>query len=213
MIGQKYNLPKGWQWAKLESICGFTNGLWKGKTGELVLTKVIRNTNFTQNGLLDYSDVAEIEVELKQLEHRILSCGDIILERSGGGPTQPVGRVAFFDRITEDYSFSNFTTRIRVKDREQLDSQYLWYALHSFYTLGITESLQRRTHGIRNLEFKKYKNLAVPFPPLAEQKRIVTILNEQMAGIERARKAAEEELDAIKLMPTALLRQAFQGEL
>ncbi len=55
--------------------------------------------------------------------------------------------------------------------------------------------------------------LKIPLPPLPERKRIAAILNEQMAAVERARKAAEEELAAINALPSALLRRAFAGEL
>ena len=46
--------------------------------------------------------------------------------------------------------------------------------------------------------------LTIPLPPLAEQKRIVGVLNEQLAAVERAKKAAEERLEA-----TRALREAF----
>ncbi len=48
---------------------------------------------------------------------------------------------------------------------------------------------------------------------LPEQKRITAILNERMEAVERARKAAEEQLSTINALPGALLRQAFRGEL
>ena len=56
-------------------------------------------------------------------------------------------------------------------------------------------------------------NLAIPLPPLSEQKRIVTILNEQLAAVERAKKATEQQLGKIEALPPALLRRAFSGEL
>ncbi len=56
-------------------------------------------------------------------------------------------------------------------------------------------------------------NISIPLPPLPEQKRIAAILNEQMAAVERARKAAEEELETINRLPAAWLRRAFAGEL
>ena len=53
----------------------------------------------------------------------------------------------------------------------------------------------------------------IPLPPLSEQRRIAGILREQMAAVERARAAAEAELEAIEALPAALLRRAFSGEM
>lgn len=52
-----------------------------------------------------------------------------------------------------------------------------------------------------------------PLPPLPEQRRIVAILSEQMAAVEKARQALEAQLDAINRLTAALLRQAFNGEI
>ena len=57
------------------------------------------------------------------------------------------------------------------------------------------------------------KGVKIPLPPLAEQKRIVAILNQQLAAVERAKKAAEERLSQIEALPPALLRRAFSGEI
>lgn len=59
---------------------------------------------------------------------------------------------------------------------------------------------------------KQLLNIQVPLPPLDEQRRIVAILNAKMAAVEKARAAAEVEMEAIKALPGALLRQAFSGE-
>ena len=53
----------------------------------------------------------------------------------------------------------------------------------------------------------------IPLPPLAEQKRIVAVLNKQMMAVEKARVAAQAELEAITALPSALLRKAFSGAL
>jgi type I restriction enzyme S subunit len=55
--------------------------------------------------------------------------------------------------------------------------------------------------------------LEIPLPPLQEQKRLVAILNEKLAAVEKARAAAQAQLEIINKMPAALLRQAFNGEL
>ena len=53
------------------------------------------------------------------------------------------------------------------------------------------------------------KMLKIPLPPLPEQKRIVAELNSKMAAVEKARTAAEAELEAINALPAAFLRQAL----
>jgi type I restriction enzyme S subunit len=53
----------------------------------------------------------------------------------------------------------------------------------------------------------------IPVPDVNDQQRIATTLNEHIASAELARKATEEELDAINKLPAALLRRAFAGDL
>lgn len=198
------NPPKvkaAWTSAPLRSLCEFHNGLWKGKKGPFETATVIRNTNFTLDGRIDLSDVAVLEVEARQLAKRRLQKNDIIIEKSGGGPKQPVGRVVLFDLdVDEKYSFSNFTSAIRVVKPSEIDPAFLHRVLYWWYTSGRTEVIQSHSTGIRNLDFNAYKDLVVPLPPLEEQKRIVAILDQAFAALDRARALAEANLtDAIEL--------------
>lgn len=167
----------------IDKLATFQSGLWKGKKGLLQKTKVLRNTNFKlNNGFLDYSDVAEIEVEKTQFATRTLQYGDIILEKSGGSDTQAIGRVVLFDKTdNETYSYSNFCSRIRVQDDSQLNPIYLWIILHNFYCKGGTIPLQ---NGIRllNIDMDGYSNIKIPIPPIDVQKQIV----DEVDGIDKS---------------------------
>lgn len=187
-------MKNNWQTKKLHEICDFYSGLWTGKKPPYVEVGVIRNTNFTKEGKLDDSDIALIKVEKKQLEKRKLKYGDIILEKSGGGPKQPVGRVVLFNKKTGDFSFSNFTSVIRVKNSDQIDFNYLHRYLFSFYISGITETMQSHSTGIRNLDLNKYKETEVSFPTLTEQKRIVKTLDEVFEKTTKAQENTERNL-------------------
>ncbi|MEM8927362.1 MAG: N-6 DNA methylase [Bacteroidota bacterium] len=159
--------------SSLEDISKFQSGLWKGEKKPLETVKVLRNTNFKlNNGKLSYDDVAEIEVEQRQLQERTLKFGDIILEKSGGSDTQAIGRVVFFDRTSEKYSYSNFCSRIRVKDENIVNPIYLWLILHRFYQNGGTVALQ---NGVRllNIDLEGYKKIKIPLPPTNVQEKIV----------------------------------------
>ncbi len=175
-IGQ---VPEEWDIKPLNKIANFFSGLWKGKNPPFVLVNVIRNTNFLKNGKLDYSDVVQIEVEENQFKNRKLKKDDIILERSGGGPNQPVGRVVLFDRDSDDFSLSNFTTAIRIKDefRETIKPLFLYNFLHYYYISGNTDTMQSQTTGIRNLDFQRYKRIEIFIPKVGEQQKISEVLS------------------------------------
>ena len=182
------------------------NGLWVGKKEPFVDAGVIRNTNFTSSGVIDFSNIAYLQVEKRQLSKRRLEAGDIILERSGGGPKQPVGRVVFFDREDGDFSFSNFTSVIRVKDKTAFDPHFVFYRLMELYQSGQTEDIQRRTTGIRNLDFTAYKERArFPKIPLPEQKKIAHILS----TVQRAVEAQERIIQTTTELKKALMHKLF----
>lgn len=189
------------------------NGLWKGKKPPFVKAKVIRNTNFTKMGVIDYSDVVELDVEKKQLEKKHLNRGDIIVERSGGSPAQPVGRVVFFDKDETDFSFSNFTSAIRVKDQEHLFPKYVFYFLKYFYDQGATEELQQRTTGIRNLDFNTYKDKTqIPFLPMTGQKNISYILSKIQEAIENQDKIIKATTDLKAALMKKIFSEGLNGE-
>lgn len=187
---KKVKFESKWDTEILENIVTFQSGLWEGKKGELTKVKVLRNTNFKlNNGKLSYDNIAEINVEAKQLENRSLLFGDIILEKSGGSETQAIGRVVLFDNKDDSiYSYSNFCSRIRVKDIHQNNPIYVWLLLNQFYKLGGTIPLQ---NGVRllNIDLSGYKSIKIPLPPKEIQEKIVSeievIEKEETKAIEK----------------------------
>lgn len=177
------------------------NGIWKGAKPPLVDCAVVRNTNFTDDGLFDFTDVAVIPIEQRLLERKHLERGDIVIERSGGGPDQPVGRVAYFDRNDATFCFSNFTSRLRVLERTLIEPEFLHQFLLNFHLSGQTETLQRRTTGIRNLAFQDYLQVEIPVPPIEHQRRMVSILK----TLQEARCSRERELKFERERKAALL--------
>ena len=176
-----------WKIKKLNQLCDIQSGLWKGKKEPFTEAYVVRNTNFTSDGELNYSNVVVLQVETKQLEKRLLLPKDIILEKSGGGEKTPVGRVCLHtSELDKPVSLSNFTARLRVLNEKELDPVFLHRFLYFLYISGKTEPMQRNSTGIRNLQISQYKDIEVPIPPLTEQQRIVAKLDAAFAEINAA---------------------------
>lgn len=189
-------MREGWEIRKLGDLTTALNGLWVGKKPPFVNIAVIRNTNFTKDCQLDTTDIAYIDAEVKHFSTRKLQCGDIIIEKSGGSDKQPVGRPVLFNIPEGDFSFSNFTSTLRINDQSEILPSFLHKALWAIYRSGKTASLQSKTTGIRNLDFKSYLKLPIPVPPIAEQEKIVAEMD-CLTGIIEKKKQQLEELDKL----------------
>ena len=165
------------KYKRLDEVCDFISGLWTGKKAPYINVGVIRNTNFHGSGNLDFTDIAQLDVEAKQFSTRQLKYGDIILEKSGGGPKQPVGRVCVFEKREGLFSLSNFTSAIRVKDEDELDYKYLYYFLRLLYLKGETEKIQTHSTGIRNLQLSLYKEFLIPMIDISLQRELIKKLD------------------------------------
>lgn len=202
-------MKQGWEIKKLGDIVDKYNGLWKGKKPPFVKVAVIRNTNFSKDCKLRLQNIEYLDVEEKQYKTRKLFEGDIIIEKSGGSDKQPVGRPILFDIKHGEYSFSNFTSAIRVKEGLKIMPKFLQLCLYNHYLLGATFPLQSATTGIHNLDFKGYLELEVPVPSLLEQGRIVGVLDAAFAKIDALKENAQKNLENAK----ALFQQVLKQEL
>ena len=136
--------------------------------------KVIRTTNFTNNGKLDLSDVVTRDIDSAKIEKKKLSKGDIILERSGGTNDNPVGRVVYFE---EDgvYLFNNFTQLLRCK--EGVNSLFIFYSLFNYYQMNknVIRSMGNKTTGIQNLKMDRYWLIPIADVSIERQKEFESI--------------------------------------
>lgn len=170
-------MREGWEYKKLGEVCNVINGLWTGKKEPFINVAVIRNTNFSKDCQLNLDNVAYIDVEAKQFASRKLLFGDIIIEKSGGSEKQPVGRPILFNISEGDYSFSNFTSTLRIKEDAKVESSFLHKCLYAFYLKGETLKLQSKTTGLHNLNMKGYLRQNIPLPPKSTQLAIVSELD------------------------------------
>ena len=143
--------------AKLVEITGKAlSGEWgtDDETGDGI--PILRTTNFTNEGVVDYKDVVTRTITKKNIDEKYLRSGDIIIEKSGGSDKQPVGRVIYFDGPEKTYLFNNFTGLLRVKNQEAWFPKYVFYSLYGNYRRGGTRPFENKTTGLHNLKTDDY---------------------------------------------------------
>ncbi len=154
---------------------------------------VLRTTNFTNEGVVDYSNVVTRTITKQNIEDKYLRYGDIIIEKSGGSDTQPVGRVIFFDGEENQYLFNNFTGLLRVKNKEYWFPKYVFYSLYYNYKIGGTRRFENKTTGLHNLKTDDYvSRFQVRKIELKEQNAICNQLDLAYRIIKKRRQQLEE---------------------
>ncbi len=198
-------IPDNWETIPLRRCLAVSAaGDWGDEHGEVTLS-VLRSTNFTDSRELDLRDVALRGFSQKDAEKFTLLAGDILVERSGGGPAQPVGRVVTLDRDLPGSGFSNFVQMLRV-DREVMNPDYVAWCLYRLHQCGIIERLQHQTTQMRNLDFRDYVRVHLPRPGPREQQSIADIIY----LIDDSIRAAQTEREKAERVKTALLQELFR---
>jgi type I restriction enzyme S subunit len=176
--------------------------------GEQIDVTVVRSTEFMNSGILRFSTGARRSVKASQLATRELKEGDILLEKSGGGPEQPVGRVVFVEAdIPPRTVCSNFIQLLSPK-KELVLPRFLFLMMWYWHSQKRTLEFQAQTTGIRNLRTSDYLEQRLRLPPVNEQRRIVEIV----VAMDDAIAKSEESIQKAKTLRSGLLADLLSGE-
>jgi type I restriction enzyme, S subunit len=163
-------LPKGWEWVRLGDIGDTNIGLtYSPNNVSDTGTPVLRSNN-VQLGKLDLSDLKRVNMKIK--DSVLVAEGDLLICARNGSKAL-VGKTAMICGLSEPMAFGAFMAIFR--------SEVNAYILHF-----INAPLFRRmisdvnTTTINQITQENLRSTVFPLPPLAEQSRIVTRVEELM---------------------------------
>lgn len=206
-LGELSLLELGGDWGKDPNI----------EDDEYLEAYCIRGSEF-RNWENDKGNTASLrKIKRDSVAKRNLILDDILVEISGGGPEQPVGRTVVIEHSVlnnfkgKNLVCTNFLRLIRPSDF--VNSIYLNYYLKYFYSTGKIIRYQSGSNNLRNLKFNDYLTIEIPFSPLPIQRAIVSkieaLFSDLDNGIANFKKAQEQ----LKIYRQAVLKKAFEGEL
>lgn len=139
----------------------------------------------------------------KKATSKILSANNLIIEISGGSPTQSTGRIALIsDKILSRYSkpliCSNFCKAITATG---IQPEYLFNYWLYLYNKDAMFSYENGTTGIKNLDFNSFiQEQDISIPDIKTQQKIVSILSsidEKIETNKRINDNLEEQTKAL----------------
>jgi type I restriction enzyme S subunit len=140
-----------------------------------------------------------------------LQAGDIVLEISGGSPTQPTGRSIFISKaILERFSnavvCASFCRRFQPRNRDLGALAFLH--LQNLYASGGTWEYQNQSTGIANFQTTRFLESEMVIVPSAALLRLFVA----QANSLLQKMSSNENLELVKLRDT-LLPKLLSGEL
>jgi type I restriction enzyme, S subunit len=188
-----------------------TGGAWGAdpENGEAVLP-CIRGTDFDYTNLrTDLSRAPLRGFSQAEIAARAAKRGDLLIEKSGGGEQQPVGRVVLHD-LDEPVMPTNFAGRLRPAP--MTDSRFACYLLASLYSDGRTRATIKQTTGIQNLDLDAFLSFRVPRPSPGEQRAIANYLDAETDRIDALITKKRRMIDLFEERFHSLLERSLLGE-
>ena len=168
-----FDLPISWEWVYLGQISYTIHyGYTASANQNLTEVRLLRITDI-QNNKVNWETVPGCEIDDNKLEGYKLNNGDLLIARTGG----TIGKSYLVENLSICAVFASYLIRVIPSYltfpnylKIFLESQTYWSQLYA-KSMGT---------GQPNVNATSLKSLFVPFPPLAEQKRIVTKVDELM---------------------------------
>lgn len=132
--------------------------------------------------------------------------GDCLVSRL----PDPVGRACILPDIGEKMITAVDCTIIRFDSKQITPNWFIYYSLSNNYQNEIEKQVTGATR--QRISRKNLGLVSIPLPPLPEQQRIVSILEECFAAIEKSRKNAEQNLKNAKELFESYLQGVFENK-
>lgn len=204
----KKSAPAHWQIRRFKDIITSSrSGIWgdeeKGDTNDIVCYRV---ADFDYSNLcLKFDNITYRNVLPEQANEKLLSEGDLLLEKSGGGEKMPVGRVVLVN-FPQRAVCSNFIQALSVNKKQS--ARFVLYLFHSIYSNRINTLFFNQTTGIQNLKTAHYLAQEIFLPPYSEQEAIAAYLDKECEKIGRKIELLERKADAYSRLRRSLINRA-----
>jgi len=143
-----------------------------------------------------FEDLTIRKIKNGSFKSRQITDRCVVIEKSGGGEKQLVGRVGYPKGIDFDAICSNFMAKIEFDN--SIDLKFANYLFSALYNCNLNFPYVQQTTGIQNLNVTYYLTSKVPFPPLPEQRAIAAYLDKACRRIDDIIEIKQKQLNYLE---------------
>ena len=199
--------PSAWLMVKLGEVCDIFNGNSinaKVKKEKYFGLKdgyfFIATKDVKFNNIIDYEN--GVKIPFNKPKFKISKKGSVLICAEGGSAGKKIG-------FTEkDVCFGNKLFSIHSK---KYNNKFIYYFCFTDYFQK--EFKKNLTGIIGGVSLKKFKEIEIPLPSLAEQKRIVGRLDALSEEVKKLEQTYQQKLDNLEELKKSILKQAFNADL
>lgn len=161
-----------------------------------------------RDGHLVVHDLKHVELATKELDKWTLDVGDVLINRTNS--LELVGKAAMFNLDGGPWVSASYLVRLKV-DLSRALPEFITAVINSRVGRSYVYRTARRAIGMVNINSKEIRAMPIPLPGIGQQRAVI----DRMAIAHRACLGLREQLDrtAVDVLPAAILRKAFAGEL
>jgi type I restriction enzyme S subunit len=208
-MSEEIEIPKGWKEITVEQIGELLRGVSYKKehsSNEQLANYIpILRANNIVNGELNFEDL--VYVDKKYLtDIQYLKKGDIVFAMSSGSK-HLVGKSA---KVKNDFYGGWGAFCAAFRPYEIVNKDLIAYFFQSPSYKKLISTIAKGTN-INNLKREHIVNLKFPLPPLPEQHRIVTKIEELFSSLDKGIESLKTAQQQLKVYRQAVLKWAFEG--
>jgi type I restriction enzyme S subunit len=208
---EESKLPKGWEVKKLGEVCDkMSNGANVKQSDEKIGLPISRIETIW-NEVIDLKRVKYVSEYTDDFKEKYtLKKGDILFSHINSD--LHLGKAAIYKCQPEILIHGINLLLIRVKDADVL-SDFLSYQFKFKRSAGEFINIAQKSVNQSSINQSKLKNLDIVIPPLAEQQKIVTKIEELFSQLENGKQQLLTAQKQLKTYRQSLLKSAFEGKL
>jgi type I restriction enzyme S subunit len=205
-------IPQHWEVWPMKSVCSIQSGITLGKdyAGQAVEEYPYLRVANVQAGHAKLDVVKTLRVTKAEAQRSMLRAGDVLMTE--GGDPDKLGRGCVWESQVVNCLHQNHVFAVRP-NQQKLDPYFLETLMGMLYARAYFQMTAKQTTNLAATNKTKISMFKVLLPPIDEQRRVLTLVDDESRPLNTAIARTEREIALMHEYRTRLTADVVTGKL